>query len=320
MHTSSEAFTSPAVARPRPGTGLALLIVSGTLWGTGGLTGSLLGRATALSPVAVAGYRLCVGGGLIVAFLLLTGRRLPRGRAAWTRILVLGALAATYQVCYFASVALTSVSLATLVTIGAAPVLVLAAEAVSGRRRTDRRAAVTCGLALTGLGLLVGLPSGDFGTPAVLASAALALLSAAGFATITLVGARPVATLDDLTGTGLGFSAGGLLVTLVAGSTVGLGFDPDLRSVGLLLALGVGPTAVAYLCYFRGLRTVRPGTAALVTLLEPLVGALLAAVLLGDRLGPVGAVGAGLLAVAVLLATAAPSTRAGASATAPVTR
>jgi hypothetical protein len=51
-------------------------------------------------------------------------------------------------------------------------------------------------LALCGLGLLVGLPSGGFGYSAVLASAGLATLAAAGFATLTLIGASPVPGLD----------------------------------------------------------------------------------------------------------------------------
>ncbi|WP_349339614.1 DMT family transporter [Plantactinospora sp. B6F1] len=305
-------MASPAAARHRSGAGLWFLIISGTLWGTGGLTGSLLGRHTGLSPVAVAGYRLAVGGILIVAFLALTGRRPPPGRAAWTRIVVLGVLAALYQVCYFGAVSLTSVSLATLVTIGAAPLLVLAAEAVAGRRRVDRGTAGTCALAVAGLVLLVGLPAGGFGAVVVLLSTLLALVSAAGFAAITLVGARPVPDLDELAGTGYGFTLGGLLVVPLAAGTVGLGFQPGLAALGLLVALGVGPTAVAYLLYFRGLRTVRPGTAAL---LEPLVGAVLAALLLGDRLGPVGLVGAALLGAAVVLAARSP-----AAATDPPTR
>src|SRR6266550_2163685 len=75
--------TSLAPARHRTGTGLPYLVLSGLLWGTGGLTGTLLRNATGLSPVAVAAYRLTVGGALIVLFLLVTGRRLPRGRRSW---------------------------------------------------------------------------------------------------------------------------------------------------------------------------------------------------------------------------------------------
>jgi DME family drug/metabolite transporter len=294
--------TSLAPARRRTAAGLPYLVMSGMLWGTGGLTGTLLRNATGLSPVAVAAYRLSVGGALIVLFLLVTGRRLPRGRAAWTRIGVIGLLAAEFQASYFAAVSLTSVSLATLVTIGVSPALVLAVERVTGRRRVDRWMVATLCLALAGLGLLVGLPSGGFGVGAVLASSGLAVLAASGFATVTLVGGRPVPGLDELSTTGLGFTVGGLLLLPLAGVTSGLGFRLDGWPVVLVIALGTGPTAVAYTLYFRGLRTVAAGTAAVMALLEPLTGALLAAVVLGDRLGPAGVAGAVLLGAAVILA------------------
>ena len=298
--------TSLAPARRRTGAGLPYLVLSGLLWGTGGLTGTLLRNATGLSPVAVAAYRLTVGGALIVLFLLVTGRRLPRGRRPWTRIGVIGLLAAEFQASYFASVALTSVSLATLVTIGVSPALVVAVERVTGRRRVDRKTIGTLCLALAGLGLLVGLPSGGFGAGAVLASAGFAVLAAGGFATVTLVGGRPVPGLDELSTTGLGFTVGGLLLLPLAGVTVGLGFHPGAWSVGLVLTLGTGPTAIAYTLYFRGLRTVAAGTAALMALLEPLTGALLAALVLRDRLGPAGVAGALLLGAAVILAANGP--------------
>jgi len=72
-------------------------------------------------------------------------------------------------------------------------------------------------------------------------------------------------------------------------------------AIGLLIALGTGPTAVAYTLYFRGLRTVAASTAALLALLEPLTGALLGALILGDRLGSTGIAGAAILAAAVIL-------------------
>ncbi|MGI5213737.1 DMT family transporter [Plantactinospora sp. CA-290183] len=304
MHTSR---LSPAAARRRPTAGLCYLTVAGILWGTGGLTGSLLYRTVDLAPMAVATYRLGIGGAVILAFLAVVGRRWPRHRAAWTRIVVVGLLSALYQASYFGAVALTSVSLATLITIGTAPVLVLAVQAVTGRSRLDRRAVTASCLALAGLGLLVGLPADGFAPVAVLSSAGLALASAAGFATLTLVGVRPVAGLDELATTGLGFTVGGLLLAPFAAAGAGLGFTPGLPALALLVALGTGPTALAYLLYFRGLRTVEAGTAALMALLEPLVGALLAALLLGDRLGPVGLAGAALLGAAVVLAARVPA-------------
>src|ERR1700751_4302355 len=251
----------------RPSAGLLCLATSGLLWGTGGLTGSLLGRVAGLSSIAVAAFRLTAGGVLIVCYLIAARRAWPAGRAAWARITVIGLLAALYQSCYFTAVALTSVPLATLITIGAAPVIVLGAERVTGRPG-GRLAGVTTGLAVTGLGLLVGLPSG-FRETAVLASAGMALLAAAGFAAVTLTSSRPVPGLDDLTMTGFGFTIGGLLLMPAAQLAGGLTVRPGLAAAGLLIALGTGPTAVAYTLYFRGLRTAAASTAARLAPLEP---------------------------------------------------
>jgi DME family drug/metabolite transporter len=252
--------------------------------------------------MSVAACRLLAGGGLIVAFLALTGRRWPAGRAAWTRIAVNGLLSALFQGCYFAAISLTSVSLATFVTIGGAPVIVAIVERARGPRSPGRASVVTMLVALAGLGLLAGAPSGGFSETAVLAGAGLALSSAGGFAAVTLIGTSPVTGLDNLSLNGYGFSLGGLALlplAAVAGGG-GLDFRASVASVGLLAALGIGPTAVAYTLYFRGLREASASTAALLTLIEPLAAAVLAALVLGDRLGATGIAGAALLLAAVV--------------------
>jgi DME family drug/metabolite transporter len=274
--------------------------MSGLLWGTGGLTGTVLERVAGLPAVSVAAYRLLVGGSLLAGYLLARGRW-PSGRRAWTRVVVIGLLAAEFQACYFLAVSLTSVSLATLVTIGASPVIVGVAEAARGRGGGRGTTAVT-GLALAGLVLLVGVPGDGFGMTAMLSSGALALLAAAGFSAVTLISARPVPGLDDLTVTGFGFTAGGAALMALAAAVGRVGFAVDPASAGIVLALGIGPTAVAYTAYFRGLRGAPARTGALLSLLEPLTGTVLAVLLLGNRLGPAAIAGAALLAVAVLLA------------------
>jgi DME family drug/metabolite transporter len=275
-------------------------VLAGLLWGTGGLTGTLLGQTAGLAPLSVAALRLLAGGGLIVVFRVIPGRRWPTGQAAWVRIAVTGLLAAAFQTAYFSAVSLTSVSLATLVTIGAAPVLVQAAELLLGRRRFERSAAVRTALALAGLGLLVGLPSGGYGPAVVAESSGLALLSSAGFAALTLLGSVPVPGLDPETVTGLGFTAGGLVLLPAAATLGGLAFQPTLPALGWLSALAVGPTALAYTLYFRGLPRSTAGTGAVLSLLEPLTATVLGVLFLGNRLSPAGTAGAVLLAAAVL--------------------
>lgn len=297
-----------AAVHRRSRSGLACLAASGLLWGTGGLVGTLLGQVAGLSPLGVAAIRLLAGGGLIVAFLTVTGGRFPSGRAAWNRIAVNGLLSALFQGSYFAAISLTSVSLATLVTIGAAPVMVAAVERIRDGRALGRRGMLTLALALAGLALLVGWPGGGPGTPGVLAGCGLALVSAAGFAAITLIGTSPVPGLTDLAVNGYGFALGGLVLLPLAALDDGLGFHAGLATAealaaaGLLLALVIGPTALAYTLYYRGLRTEAASTAALLTLLEPLTAAILGTAFLGDRLGVTGIAGAVILGMALVRA------------------
>jgi DME family drug/metabolite transporter len=165
---------------------------------------------------------------------------------------------------------------------------------------------VRTALALTGLGLLVGVPANGYSPVAVLESSGMALLAAAGFAVLTLISATPVPGLDEETVTGLGFTAGGLIVLPLAAVTGGLVFRPTLPAFGWLAVLAAGPTALAYTLYFRGLRRAPASTGALLSLLEPLTATVLSVAFLGNRLGPTGIAGAVLLAAAVL-STARPS-------------
>jgi DME family drug/metabolite transporter len=301
----------------RRGSGVSLLVLAGVAWGTGGLLGSLLGRETGLTPLAVAAYRLGLGGLLVLAAVAgLTvvtawgtsepgARRLLGGpgqsRAALGRIGLLAVLAAAFQACYFTAVSATTVGLATLVTIGTAPVVVVVVETLRGRARRGSLPVVV--LALLGLGLLVGLPTTGADP---LAGAAAAVVAGSGFAVMTLVGSRPVPGLDPMIATGSSFVVGGLLLAVPAALLGRMTFPVTFSGVGLLALFAVLPTALAYTAYFRGLgAATSPGTGAVLALLEPLTAAALAAVVLGERLGVTGTVGALLLSVAVLLAARA---------------
>ena len=310
--SSTSSTPSPVLGRPRHG--IALLVVAGVAWGTGGLLGSLLGHATGLSPLAVAAYRLGLGGLLVllavgVARLIDRNRRpllgeIAHRRAALRRIGSIAILAAAFQACYFTAVGLTSVSLATLVAIGVAPVVVITVETVRGRARPG--SATTVVLAVVGLALLVGVPQGGHDPLAVLAGTAAAALAGTGFGVMTLLGARPVTGLDASFATGAAFAVGGLLLAVPAALTGGMAFPATVVGAGLLALLVVVPTALAYTAYFRGLnRSNAAGTGVVVALLEPLTAAVLAAAVLGERLGVVGTIGALGLAAAVLRAASA---------------
>ncbi|WP_433197160.1 DMT family transporter [Nocardia sp. CA-107356] len=302
----SELLTSTSVSTATR-SGLVCLVGAGLLAGTGGLLGTLLHRATGLSPVSVATCRLAVGGLLLIAVLAVTRRPWPRDIVAWRRIGAVAVLSAVVQASFFGAVAASSVSLATLITIGMSPVVVALLEQLTGRRVLDRRRAVTIGIALFGLVLLVGAPRNHAGAGGIFAGAAMALVSACAFATMTVISARPVPGLDAITTTGFGITGGAVLL-IPAAAISGLTFSPTTHSIVLVVALGLMPSAVASTLYFRGLSRSGAGTAAVLALLEPLTGATLAAAMLGERLTSTGLVGAALLTVALVRTSVQPRT------------
>ena len=289
-----------SVTPSRSKTDVASMIAAGILWGTGGVTGRALTDRAHLSGLAVGAYRLGLGGLLLVVVLLVGGGKPPLARAAWTRIGGVALLSATYQGAFFSAVALSSVSLATLVAIGSSPMFVLLYEACGQRRWPPRQAGLVVLVALIGLALLVGLPADRSHPARLLGGAALAALSGATFAAFTLLGRRPLVAVDQRTVTGYGFLLGGIILALVTAPVRGMGFSLSGTTVGLLVYLALVPTAIAYTLFFRGLRSVTASNATVIALLEPLTGTLLAIGLLGDRLSAAGAVGGVLLGLSIV--------------------
>jgi drug/metabolite transporter, DME family len=284
--------------------GFLLVVLAALCWGTAGFSGSIVADRTGLGPLDIAWHRMAIGAVVLLIGFTVTRRRraaAPAGNApALTRrtaarlVLVAAGLAA-YQLAYFAAVAAAGVSIATLVALGLAPLLIAVGATVLGHGRPDRATVVALVVALVGLVLLVGISAGaDTGTTVVL-GALLAVGSALGYAVVTLAGAGVPAGIPV---TLAGFAGGALLLTPVALAT-GLRFTTDPVALLVLLYLGAVPSALAYGMFFSGLRSVPGAVASIVTLLEPLTATALATAFLGERLSP-GALAGGLLVLAAV--------------------
>ncbi|GAB1511824.1 EamA family transporter [Actinophytocola sp. KF-1] len=258
----------------------------------------MLQKAGEVGPVSVAAYRLLVGGGVATVVVACMGQlRYLRGRAVVWRLAVSGILLAEFQAAYQVAVAQISVSLSTLITIGCVPLFVALGTALRERRWPSPRTGIAILASVVGLGLLSG-GTGDLDGWRTFYGVVASLLAGAGFALLTLVTARAVVGQHVVTCVGL--LLGGVLLTpfaLVAG--MGLSFAGDV--VGLVLFLGVVPTALAYGAYFVGLRHTHPTAAALATMLEPLTATVLAVGLHGEQLHLAGVAGALLIGLALVV-------------------
>ncbi|MET8905056.1 MULTISPECIES: DMT family transporter [unclassified Streptomyces] len=280
---------SNAVSGLPVGRGLLYLIVAGVAWGTAGAAASLVYRSSDMGPVALSFWRCAVG-----LVLLLAVRPLrPRGRRTAVaepfarkarRALVTGLGLAVFQTAYFAAVQSTGLAVATVITLGAGPVLIaLGARLVLGEHLGLGGATAVVG-ALAGLVVLV---LGGGSTTVRLSGVLLALLSAAGYSVMTL--------LTRWWGRDGGADAGSTSVGAFAVTSLCLlplalaeGLLPHTAEpvrLGLLLAyVAAVPTALAYGLYFAGAAVVRSATVSVIMLLEPVSAAALAVLLLGEHL------------------------------------
>ncbi|MET7482734.1 EamA family transporter [Streptomyces sp. NPDC005538] len=272
------------------GRGLLYLIVAGVAWGTAGAAASLVYRTSDLGPLALSFWRCAAGFVLLLAVHLL---RSPRARPAVSeplgrkilRTVPTGLGLAVFQTAYFASVEATGLAVATVVTLGAGPVLVALGARLTLGERLGAAGTVAVGGALAGLAVLSLGPAATVRTPGVL----LALVSAAGGSAMTL--------LTRHWGRDGGRDASGTAVWTFAVTSLCLlpfalaeGLVPHTAQPGRVLWLlgyiATVPTALAYALYFAAAAVVRSATVSVIMLLEPVSAAGLAVVLLGEPLTP----------------------------------
>jgi DME family drug/metabolite transporter len=266
-------------------------------------TGTAQALGPDAAPVTVGAVRIAIGAALLLA----VARALPRVAAPWPRR-ELGAIAvaiAVYQLAFFAAVDRTGVAVGTVVALGSAPAIAgVAGRLVDGQPLSWCWALATA-LACGGVLLLVlGAESASVDAVGV----ALAVGSGAAYATYT-VAAKRVLRLGHAPERvmAVSFSLGALLLVPVL-ALGDLGWLAGRDGLVMALFLGVVPTALAYVLFARGLRSLTPGETATLTLAEPLTAMGLGILALGERPGAVAAVGAGLV-LAGLLALAVPAPR-----------
>src|SRR5262249_28383581 len=210
-----------------------------------------------------------------------------------------GLLMAFYQITFVFAINQANVTIAALVALCTVPVLaavlsrVLLGEAI----RSSSVLALVC--AIVGVALLVGFDTRDQG-PNPWMGVGLALVTALSYVLFQVCGRvlanryHPIQTLSVF-----------FLVAVLAllPITLAQGFVIAYPPVGWLLFahLGLGISVVGYALLVLGLRTTPVTIATIVSLLEPLTSTVLAWLLLGERLGALGLVGAALLLSAMAI-------------------
>ena len=283
--------------------GILAVILASLLWGT---TGTAATFAPALSPLFIGSFAMGIGGILqcgLATVKIVHDRALL---AVHCRFLIVGALAvAIYPLAFYSSMRLSGVTIGTVVSIGSAPILSAIIEYFSRDFQLNKQWAMGALLGIIGmvmlafsdnasttiqythvnLGILLGLVAGL--TYALYSWSARQLM---------LKGVNTKAAM------GATFGCGGLLlipVMLITGSAFVTSWNN--MAVGFYMALI--PMFLGYLCYGFGLSKISASMATTITLLEPVIAAILAMLIVGECLSLIGWIGMLLIFICLIMVT-----------------
>jgi drug/metabolite transporter, DME family len=286
--------------------GIAFVSLAGVIWGTIGPGAQVVHDRSGLSPLTVTAYRAIAAVAVLGGVVVLSGRFRDLCAAVlgeWRRVCVVGVLTAAFQSLFFVAVVCTGVSIATVVCLGFAPVLLLALDGIHQRRLPGGAQAATVVVALVGL-LLVAFAGGvDADAAHPVAGVVASLASGAAYAVSAEAAAPLSQRLDTLmvTAATIGVAAfvlipTGLAITAVRGDAFTTSDPPSWL---LIAYLGIFTLAIAYALLFTGLRSAPSSAAVIATLLEPVTAVLIAVLVLGEHLTVTGIVGSLLIVAAI---------------------
>jgi drug/metabolite transporter, DME family len=281
---------------------LLFIVIASTLWGTTGVATQSIYNTSSANPLSVAFLRLA-----ICALVLVLLGWWQLGRRMWyikprdtLLLLSLGAMQALFQFSYLAAIPDCGITVATLIALCVAPVLVVLFSAFVLHERLTRRILLALLCALGGTILLTGT-SGVAGNSAHFFTGILfSLLCATSYAGVILIGRTLSHRYHPLQINTAAFGIGAL-VLLACSLSMHLVLSYTSQDWLLLLYLGSIPTALAYTLFQAGVRSTSATLTSILTLCEPLTAAILAWILFGERLGPLGIVGALLLLGTIIL-------------------
>ncbi|WP_199456683.1 MULTISPECIES: DMT family transporter [unclassified Marinobacter] len=299
--------------------GALLIALAALLWATTGIVAKFLFTGTELEAITLGFLRLVVA---LPFFWLLMRREQKQlvaaqpgqqvagsslrslGLKAFLPLAALGLFQAFYQGSYLLAVDLTGAGIATLISLCLPPVLVAILAAPLLGEKPNLLTVIAALAAIAGTGMLV-VSDMDTAGSLRLAGILMALLAAAVYTGFTLTSRYNSAGTPVFTTAFICFATAALLLLPVVAFSGGFeGLDTlGLKHWLMIVYIGVVPTCIGYVSFFSGMKTTPATLSSIIVTLEPLFVALLAWVILGEVLGPVGIAGALILTIAVIVAS-----------------
>lgn len=260
----------------------------------------------AIPPITLGTVQLALGVGVL---LVIVRGRLGIVPGSLPRVVATGVIFAVTNVSQFVGTSLTSGAEAAILTT-TTPVFVLLFGVTLERERVHGAAWAGAAIALAGVAVLAfrggaGDASTDLilGVPSRLVGDALLLCTAGAWALFSTVG-RPVV---ESAGAFRGFLQGAAVALLITLPLVPLELartplgSPPPAAFAAIAYIGIVSTAIGCSLWYRGYASVPPTVSAAAFFAQPVVGAVLGIVVLGEAVGAAFLAGAALIAAGTLV-------------------
>lgn len=272
-------------------------ILSMAIFGTIGL----FVRLIPLPSGMIALVRAAMGAVFLLAMILLK-RRTPDWEAIRRnrKPLILSSVAmATQWILLFEAYRYTTVAVATLCYYMSAVFVMIAAPFILGEKLTLRKA-LCAAAAVAGMVLVSGIAEGTAGAFSPV-GVALGLTAALFYAVVVLCSKR-IQNLSgyDTTFIQLLIAAAALLPYVLLTEDLSQLGKLEPLGLGMLLAVGILHTGVAYALYFFSLQNIKAQTAALFSYLDPVIALLLSVFVLKEGMTVPGMIGSVMVLGAML--------------------
>ncbi|MBO1336867.1 EamA family transporter [Streptomyces sp. VRA16 Mangrove soil] len=278
------------------------MLLASLLWGT---TGTAATFAPGVGPLAIGAAAMGIGGLLQAAVALPAIARHAGDLRGQRGTLLLGAVSvAAYPLAFYSSMHLAGVTAGTVVSLGSAPLASALIERVADRRRLTRRWTAGAALGLSGTVLLcvaqatrAHAPEGGAGgsVGATVLGVGLGLVAGLTYALYSWAAHRLISRgITSGAAMGAVFGIGGLLLMPVLLAT-GAPLTASWPNAGVGVYMALVPMFLGYVLFGWGLARVPASTATTLSLLEPAVAAVLAVLVVGERLAAPGWTGIALV-------------------------
>ncbi len=271
---------------------LAMMVAAMSIFGTIGI----FRRMIPLSSAWVAFFRGGIGSMFLLLFVMLTGKKAERKPEKRELILlsVSGAVIGVNWMFLFEAYNYTSVSVATLCYY-MAPTIVVVISSLFFREKMTGIKAVCTAAALAGMVMVSGVADGSLPGGGDLKGILFGLAAAVMYASVVLMN-KSTSGIDPYQKTVIQLSCATLVMIpylIAEGGPAGAEWGASL--IALLLIVGIIHTGLSYALYFGSMDGLRTHTVALLSYIDPVTALILSALILGERLTPLGIFGAVLI-------------------------